>query len=250
MLRNKYLLFVLGIGFFILFWQGSVTLLRISTRILPDPLMVLQAFLGNWKLLLEHSGTTILEALAGLGVSIVLGVFLAIVIDASDRVRHFFAPLLVFSQTIPLIALAPILLLWFGFGIFPKVVIVVLYCFFPITLALIEGLKSPREDDLYLLKSMRATRWQILTIVKIPASMPFFLAGLQIAAVYAVAAAIIGEFVGGYNGLGILMLQAVGSHRVDLLFAVIIFSSLISCVFYASVVIFRRLIFRFETRGE
>lgn len=245
--RNRFILFLVSLGAFVFLWQGFVSFSGISTRILPDPQSVMTAFLRNWELLFEHSVVTIFEALVGLGISIVLGIFLAIIIDASEKVRHFFSPLLIVSQTIPLIALAPVLLVWFGFGILPKVVIVVLYCFFPITLAMLEGLGSLSQDYFFLLRSMNATRWQILKFAKIPTSLPFFMAGLRIAVVYAIAAAIVGEFVGGYQGLGILMLQATNSHRIDLLFAAIIFSSVISMLFFGIVSLLRRRIIPWES---
>lgn len=246
MQRDRLVLFVVSLGTALLFWQGVISFSGISPRILPNPLSVLQSFLINWELLLEHSFITIIEALLGLGISIILGIFLAILIDASKKVRNFVSPFLVFSQTIPIIALAPLLLVWFGFGISPKVIIVVLYCFFPITLAMCEGLGSLNKDIFFLLKSMRASRVQILFKAKLPASMPFFMAGLSISIVYAIAAAIVGEFVGGYRGLGILMLQAANSHRIDLLFALIIFSSCMSFVLYVLVILLRKKIIPWE----
>ncbi len=236
----------IGIGGCIVLWQIVVMFSGISPRLLPDPLSVLDALVRNWELVFVNALTTLFEALLGLCISIVLGVLLAIGIDASERIKHVFSPILVLSQTIPIIALAPLLLVWFGFGTSPKVIIVVLYCFFPITLAMGEGLGSLNKNILFLLKSMHATRAQILLKAKLPASMPFFMAGLSISVVYAIAAAIVGEFVGGYRGLGIVMLQAANSHRIDLLFALIIFSSCMSFVLYLLVILLRKKIIPWE----
>jgi ABC-type nitrate/sulfonate/bicarbonate transport system permease component len=156
----------------------------------------------------------------------------AVLLDISVWIRRAVYPLLIASQTVPTIALAPLLLLWFGFGILPKVIIVVLCCFFPITIATLGGFASVERSYLHLLQSMRATYWQSLWYVKLPGSLPQFFAGLKVAVTYSVTGAVVGEYVGAYQGLGIYMQMVAHSYAIVLVFAVIIVISTLSlCLF-------------------
>lgn len=209
------------LGSFIASWEFFCKAADVAPTILPPPSAILEALIEYRHILFVHASQTLLEAVLGLVWALVLGVGVAVLLFSLPRVRAGIYPLLVFSQTIPIIALAPLLLIWFGFDLVPKVIIVVLYCFFPIAVATSDALSSTNEDLVDLLRSMRASRFQILSYVHLPSALPTFFSGLRIAATYAIAGAIVGEFVGAYKGLGIFMLTSANSHAISLVFAVL-----------------------------
>lgn len=223
-------------------WEVYVRIGHVSALILPPPSAVGVALVENWDIIAVHTWQTLLETLLGMSVAIVLGMALAILLDLSVSARRAVYPLLVVSQTIPIIALAPLLLIWFGFDIGPKVIVVTLYCFFPITVACVDGLSSAQPELLNLLRSMKASRWQVLWLVRLPGAMPSFFSGLRIAATYSVTGAIFGEFVGAYQGLGIFMENSANSHALDLVFAAIAVTALLSLALFALVSLAERLI--------
>lgn len=200
-------------------WEIYVRTGFISIRILPPPSRIFESLFLHWNNLLPHILQTLLETIIGFLIAVILGFMTAIILDISPKINKTIYPLLAISQTVPVIALAPLLLLWFGFGILPKIIIVVLYCFFPIAIAGADGLFQTKKQFMKLLISMNATYWQGLILVRLPSSLPSFFSGLKIAATYSVAGAIVGEFVGAYQGLGVYMQQAANSYSIDLVFA-------------------------------
>lgn len=220
---------------FLLLWEVYVRLGFIYDTILPTPSAILSALVAYQDILFIHTAQTVWEALIGLGVAIVLGLSTAILISLSPFIRKAIYPFLVFSQSIPIIALAPLLLLWFGFDLLPKVIIVTLYCFFPITIAVADSLLNTDEYLIDLLKGMRASTWQILLLVRLPNSLPAFFSGLRIAVTYSLVGAIVGEYVGAYRGLGIFMQTAANTHAVVLVFAALVMTTLVSIVFFVLV---------------
>lgn len=209
-------------------WELLIRLGNVSKRIIPSPSQILFSIFTHWDSLFPHIIQTALEALIGLIVAALLGFIFAIILDFSPQIRKSLYPLLIISQTIPIIALAPLLLLWFGFGLFPKIIVVTLYCFFPITIAGADGLYQTRKQFSKLLKSMGASYWQELWLVRLPSSLGYFFSGLKIAAIYSVAGAIVGEFVGAYQGLGVFMQRAANSYSIDLVFAGIFMATILS----------------------
>jgi ABC-type nitrate/sulfonate/bicarbonate transport system permease component len=232
--------FVLTIAL-LAFWELYVRAGQISPRILPAPTEVVQALIDNWDIISVHTLQTLLETVLGMGAAILLGLFLAILLDISVWVRRAVYPLLVTSQTIPMIALAPLLLIWFGFSLEPKVIVVTLYCFFPIAVACADGLLGTDPDLIRLMRSMRASRWQILWLVRLPGAMPSFFSGLRIAATYSVTGAIFGEYVGAYQGLGIYMELAAHSFAIVLVFAAILVTAVLSLLLFGLVALIERI---------
>lgn len=221
----------------LLLWELAVRAGQISVHLLPAPSAILQALFNNGDIIWTNTIQTLLETVIGLAVATLLGLFLAIVLDISSWARRAIYPLLITSQTIPIIALAPLLLIWFGYDIGPKVIVVTLYCFFPIAVACADGLLAADPDLMRLLKSMRASRWQILWLVRLPGAMPSFFSGLRIAATYSVTGAIFGEYVGGYQGLGIYMQNAAHSFAIDIVFATILVTAVLSLLLFGLVVL-------------
>ncbi len=210
-------------------------------QVLPSPGAVAQALALNWSTIYDNTIPTLLETVLGLLVATILGLLLAVLLDLSSWSRRAIYPLLITTQTIPIVALAPLLLIWFGFDIGPKVIVVTLYCFFPIAVATADGLASAEPDLLKLLKSMGATRWQILWLVRLPGAMPSFFSGLRIAATYSVTGAIVGEFVGARKGLGIYMILSSNSHAIPVVFAAIFITAVLSLALFGLVSLVERL---------
>lgn len=177
---------------------------------------------------MEHSLVTLAEAFIGLLCGILLGFVMAVLMDQFDGLYKAFYPLIVLTQTIPTVAIAPLLVLWFGYEMTPKVVLIVITTFFPIAVGLLNGFKSADKDSINLLRAMGAGRWQIFYHIKFPGALSQFFAGLRISASYAVVGAVISEWLGGFNGLGVYMTRVKKAFSFDKMFAVIFLISIIS----------------------
>lgn len=218
--------------FFLLIWELGVTQSGIEQWILPSPSKIMNSLWLARDMILEHSLQTLYEALLGLGIAFVISVVTATVLDLSDWLRRATYPLLVVSQTIPIIAVAPLFIIWFGYDLAPKVFVVSLVCFFPITVNLADGYRMVDSNMIRLLLAMGASKAQIYRLVKLPAALPFLFSGFRIAGTYCVMGAVIGEWLGGSKGLGIFMSRSSQSFMTDRVFAgiiVIIVFSLTIC---------------------
>lgn len=231
---------VLSVAVLLLIWQLISFLQIIPTFMLPSPLQVMRAFVTDFPLLMHHSKVTLLEALFGLLVGVLLGVVVAIFMDHFDRIKKAVYPLMILSQTVPTVAIAPLLTIWFGFGIMPKVVLIVITVFFPVSVSMLNGFTSVDPDELRLLQSMGASRIQIFRHIKIPASLGDFFSALKIAVTYAVVGAVVSEWLGGFEGLGVYMTRVRKSYDFDKMFAVIFLISLISLLLMAGVMIMEK----------
>ena len=194
----------------------------------PSPLAVLRALVSDAPLIFQHTLTTLAEALLGLGVGVIMGFVVALLMDRFETFYLAFEPLMTISQTIPTIAIAPLLVLWFGYGLVPKVVLIVLTTFFPVTVSLVSGFRSVDPDMIDLLRTMGASRWQIFLRAKLPAATEQLMSGLRISATYAIVAAVIAEWLGGTWGLGVYMTRVRKSFSYDKMFASILVTSLLS----------------------
>ncbi len=223
---------VLFIILVILIWQLIVDSGMIARYILPSPWDVITICIAILPEITVHIYTTLQEALTGLLIAIILSVLLAILMDNFTIVKKALQPLLVVSQTIPIMVLAPLFVMWFGFGVLPKVMVVILVCFFPIVVSLLEGLGSLDNDLLNLMKSMKANRWQIFYLAKFPASLGSFFSGLKIAATYSIIGAVIGEWMGGKAGLGVYMTRVRQSFALDKVFASILVIIILSMILF------------------
>lgn len=199
-------------------WELGVAVFDTPAYILPPPSAVWSAFWEVRPLLGAHISTTATEALIGVLAGASAGLALAVAVWAVPLLRRVTYPLLVASQTVPMVVLAPLLVLWFGFGLTPKVLVVALIVVFPVAISTVQGLAGADGEQIDLLRSMGAGRAEILRIVLVPTATPAFFAGLRIAAAYAVAGAVIGEWVGASSGLGLFIVRAQNSFRVDRVF--------------------------------
>lgn len=227
-------------------WQLVCSVGLVPPFLLPSPVAVVEALVTDWPLLAGHALTSLVEALAGLALGIALGFTASILMDRFETLYRAFYPLVVLTQTIPTVAIAPLLVLWFGYGMLPKVVLIVISTFFPITVGLLDGFRSVDPDAIDLMRSMGATRFQILWHAKLPASMPHFFSGLKISAAYAIVGAVIAEWLGGFSGLGVYMTRVRKAYSFDKMFAVILLISAMSLVLMWLVGIVRRIAMPWE----
>jgi ABC-type nitrate/sulfonate/bicarbonate transport system permease component len=224
-------------------WQLTTTLAAVDPTVLPGPWRVVASTWDDrvniWPAIL----TTTEEVLLGLVLAIVVAFVVGIAIDRSRVVRGSVYPLVVASQTVPIIALAPLVLIWFGFGISPKVVLVALFSFFPITVGLVGGLASVDPDAVNLVRTMRATNLQILVRVRLPAALPQMFTGLRISVTYAFTSAIVAEFVGATQGLAVYMNAArtAAPIRTDLVFGATLVTALLTIALFVVVGLLQRL---------
>lgn len=231
-------------------WEVGAWLTDTPRWFLPRPSDVAREIVESRSLLWGHTWTTLQEVLIGYAIALAVGIVTALAIASSDLAERTIYPVIVASQAIPIIALAPILLIWFGFGMTPKVIVVVLLCFFPIAVNMADGLRAADRDAINLVRSMGANRWQVMRIVRIPASLPFLVSGARVAAAVSVIGAIVGEWVGASSGLGYLMTRAASQFLTARLFAAVAISAVIGITLFALVGLAGRLLLPWHQEGD
>jgi NitT/TauT family transport system permease protein len=202
-------------------WQLYATVGNVSSATLPKPTEVAKALVEDRSLLLENAWVTIEEILLGFALAIAVGIILAVLIRSSRMIERAIYPWLVASQMVPIPAIAPLIVIWTGFDLRPKVIVIALVCFFPITVNTIDGLRAADPELLNLLKTLRAGRWQRFRKAQLPAALPFIFSGLKVAAAFSVIGAVFAEWVGSSEGLGYLILLLNNQTATTEMFAVI-----------------------------
>lgn len=233
---------VLVIGAILAGWQVAVSVFSVPTFLVPAPLAVVARLGQQAGLLLGHAASTLTVTVAGFLAAFVLGVAGALLIASSRAVERFVLPLIVFSQVVPKIAVAPLLIIWFGFSPKSRVIVAFLICFFPVLIGTVTGLKSVEAELLDLTRQLRATRWQTFWMVSFPSALPHVFAGLKVAITLAVVGAIVAEWVGSDTGLGYMLLVANGNFDVVLSFAVLVLLTLLGVLLFAAVELAERLL--------
>jgi ABC-type nitrate/sulfonate/bicarbonate transport system permease component len=223
-------------------WQIYVDVSGIRPQLLPSPLRVLQQGWSHRNEIGVHAAATLQVTLIGFAVSLTLAWALAIVVDFSPWLRRAFVPLFVVSQTLPIIAIAPLMIIWFGFGLLPKVLVIALVTFFPMAIGLIEGFAATDRDAGALLRSMGASRAQVFRYARLPSALPRFFTALRIGITYAVVGAVFAEYVGASEGLGIYMSLQKNSFRTDLVLAAVLVTALVSITLYLLTFAIERLV--------
>lgn len=233
---------VITLGLLIVAWQILVPILEVPRYILPVPSAFMARVWESRELLWDNMLVTASEVGLGFTWATALSIPLALLITASRYLERAFYPLIVFFQLIPKIAIAPLFIVWFGFGLFPKVLITFLLCFFPTLVASMAGFKAIDPRLFYITRSMGAGRWQTFRHVRLPAALPFIFAGLRVSIVFASTGAIVGEFVGANAGLGYLLLRASSYLDMTLIFAVLVVLSVMGLAFSYAVTTLERLV--------
>lgn len=203
-------------------WEAVVRVNQIPLYVLPAPSEVLVTLFQERTILLGHMWVTVAEAMAGMAIALGLALVLGVVMDMFPAVKRGIYPLLVVTQTVPMIVLAPILIIYLGFGMTPKILTVVLMCFFPIAVSFTDGMGQTDQDYSNLVKSYGASKWKVYTLVKIPSALPSLVSGLKVAATYSISGAVVGEWIASQSGLGYYLLRVKNGYMLDKVFACVL----------------------------
>ncbi|CAM3667669.1 ABC transporter permease [Erysipelothrix urinaevulpis] len=228
-ISNKYSALIVGV-FLLILWEMVVEAGFIPRFMLPSPQDIMRALIHDFPLIITHAKITLLEAFLGLVMGVIIGYFLAFMMHHIKWVHRIFYPFVVLTQTVPTVAIAPLLVLWLGYGILPKIVLIVLTSFFPITIGVYNALEETDQDQINLLKSMNASELEILRHLKFPQTLGPFFAALKISASYAIVGAVVSEWLGGHYGLGVYMTRVRKAFAFDKMFAVILIISCLSLI--------------------
>lgn len=212
----------------LLLWEACVRMLHIPLYVLPAPTQVIVALIGDIPTLARHAWVSLAEALLGMGISLALALVLGVLMDAFPTFKRCVYPILVITQTVPMIVLAPIFIIYMGFGLAPKILTVTMMCFFPIAVSFADGMAEVDAGYVNLLRTYGASRLQLYTLAKMPASLPSLLSGLKVAATYSVSGAVVGEWIASQAGLGYYLLRVKNSYMLDKVFACVLVIILLS----------------------
>lgn len=235
-----------AIALLLLVWHFSCSLGLVPSFMLPSPEAVITALVTEFPLLMQHARVTLMEAAYGLAAGVAVAFVAATLMDRFRFLYKALYPLLIITQTIPSVAIAPLLVLWMGFEMAPKVTLVAITTFFPITIGLLDGYAAADREAAELLRSMGASRGQIFRHLKFPAALSHFFSGLRVSASYAVVGAVISEWLGGFEGLGVYMTRVKKAYAFDKMFAVIVFITAVSLLLMLCVSLLRKLAMPWE----
>lgn len=241
---------LVGVALIIAVWQGYTHFFDVSEIVLPSPADILFASIEDFDLLLKETWPTLLESVLGFGLALIIGIPLAVCVANSRILNLTLYPILIATQSIPKVAIAPIILVWFGLGMESKLAIAFLVAFFPVVVDTAAGLRSTPAGLLELARSLRATRFQIFRTVQFPAALPFIFAGAKVAVTLAVIGAVIGEFVGSIGGLGNLLLTANSQLDSPLAWAALVWLSVLGIVLFVAVALIERWVMPWSQSGH
>jgi len=231
-----------GAAIILVAWHYYIVLLKIPSVVLPSPWAVASAISSYSRALLSESWITLMECILGFFLAMAIGIPIAVIVTYSRLLNSMFYPLLVASQSIPKVALAPILLVWFGTGIESKLAMAFVIAFFPIVVDTVTGLRNTSPELLELARSLQSSRLQTFFKIQLPSALPFIFSGAKIAVTLAVIGAVIGEFIGADEGLGNLLLVANSQMNTSLAWAALVLLSVLGMILYASVVLAERIL--------
>jgi NitT/TauT family transport system permease protein len=240
---------LVGIALILVAWQLYTQALGINRIVLPSPVDILRASISNWEILLRESWPTFLESVLGFGLAVAIGIPFAVCVANSRVLNLTMYPILIATQSIPKVAVAPIILVWFGLGMQSKLVIAFLVAFFPIVVDTAAGMRATPAGLLELARSLRASPLQIFLKVQFPAALPFIFAGAKVAVTLAVIGAVIGEFIGSVGGLGNLLLTANSQLDSPLAWAALVWLSGLGILLFVAVVIAERVVMPWSDVG-
>ena len=238
---------ILGALSIILAWQFLLPITGVPPYIAPTPSMIAEVFSKQWPLLIDNLWPTLTEAVAGFVIGNLAAVFLAVAFVYSRFINAAYFPVVLFFNTIPILALAPIIILIFGLGMLPKIIIASVICFFPTLVNMIRGLNSAAPSEQELFRVLSASNWEIFWRLRLPRSLPMLFSSLRIASATAVIGAIVGEWIGTDKGLGALIIQATFNYQSGRLYAAIVLSSTMSIVLFTLVVMVEHRLLRWAS---
>lgn len=247
---RQYLPAIIAFAALLGLWEAYARLSGIAPMTLPPPSQVLLSGWRNREGLWDNILPTLRATLFGFAFSLVTAFVLSVLVDFFQPLRRALFPLFIVSQTLPLVAIAPLVVLWFGFGLLPKILLVALVTFFPMLVALTEGYRSVPEEIEALLASMGAGKAKLFLLARLPSALPYFFAGLRISITYAVVGAIFAEYAGAAKGLGIYILNAKNNFRADLVLAAVVASAVLTLVLFGATLVIQRLAMPWARTGE
>ena len=222
-------------------WDLLIRIFKVPPYLVPTPMSVVEQLWNEWPMLVKESAPTTWATLGGFALSVLIGVPIAMLISYSKLVESFVYPLLVFSQSIPKIAVAPLFVVWFGFGIIPKIIVAFLLGVFPVVVSTVMGFKSVEQDMVDLARSMGSTRMQMIFKINLPQALPAIFSGMKVSITLAVVGAVVGEFVGSNSGIGYVLQKANGNFDLPLMFAALVVLSMIGVILFALLDVIERL---------
>ena len=233
------------------FWEACVHIFAIPLYVLPAPTQVIAALFGDAPALARHAFVSLCEALLGMGISLAASLVLGVLMDAFPAFKRSIYPILVVTQTVPMIVLAPIFIIYMGFGLAPKILTVTMMCFFPVVVGFADGMAQVDAGVVNLLRAYGANRLQIYTLAKIPAALPALFSGLKVAATYSISGAVVGEWIASKEGLGYYLLRVKNNYMLDKVFACVLVIILLSLLMNGLVRLVQRLAapYLHETKG-
>ncbi|RWZ58086.1 ABC transporter permease [Halobacillus fulvus] len=231
-------------------WESSSRFLAIQEWLFPAPTTIIREGINGWSQYAPHLLSTIQLTLIGFAIGTLIGLAVAVILHLIPSLREAVYPLLILSQNIPIIVLAPLLVLWFGFGVLPKLIIIILVCFFPITVAAMDGFRQTNREYIHYMKMAGATRSQLFRKLEWPHAMPSIFSGLKISATYSVMGAVISEWLGASEGIGVYMTLASSSFRTDRVFVAIFLIMILSLSFFFIITQVEKRMIRYQTEGE
>ncbi len=246
MRQNKKAKIFLPVGTILLLlavWEGFVRITNTPLYVLPAPSKVMLTLFEEFPVLLHHSYITLVETIIGLVIAVALALILAILMDAFEKFKAAIYPILVVSQTIPVIVLAPIFIIYLGFGMTPKVLTVVLMCFFPIAVSFADGMAQLDMNQINLVRAFGASKIQVYGLAKIPSAAPSLFSGLKVAATYSISGAVVGEWLSADSGLGYYMLRVKNGFMLDKVFACVLTIILLSLMMNGFVKLLQHILF-------
>ena len=247
---NRYMMPVVCLLAVLAVWEGCVQILDISLYVLPAPSDIVKALVEEFGELWAHSMVTLEEAVVGLLIATLLAVLIAILMDLSRAFRYSVFPYLVVSQTVPVMILGPLFTMWLGFGMAPKILMVIFMCFFPVVISFSDALQQTDQKQLNLLRSFGASMLQQYLLVKIPGAATALFSGLKVAATYCIGGAIVGEWLSASAGLGYYMIRVKNGFMMDKVFACVIMVILWSLLLNFAVTLLERIIFPYTRKRK
>ena len=239
-----------GTHSFFLIWEVIVRLFNVSPWLLPAPSKIFTELFQGFYIYSEHLYPTIQLCIFGLISGVSIGIIIAILLHVIPFLRNAFYPLIIISQNIPIIVLAPLLVVWFGFGMLPKMIVIILVCFFPIAISLLDGFRQADNDIRHYLEMCGASKRQIFLKLEWPHALPSFFSGLKISATYSVMGAVISEWLGASKGIGVYMTLASSSFRIDRVFVAIILIVIISLFVFLLIQLIEKVVIRWNPKEE
>ncbi|KKK36384.1 nitrate ABC transporter permease [Mesobacillus campisalis] len=231
-------------------WELSSTFFEIPSWLLPAPSEIWQEGVAGWPNYHHHIWSTIQLTVIGFSIGCIVGLMVAIALHLMPRVREAFYPLMILSQNIPIIVLAPLLVIWFGFGMMPKIIVITLVCFFPIAVSAVDGFRQTSQELIHYMKMAGASKGQIFLKLELPHALPSLFSGLKISATYSVMGAVISEWLGANRGIGVYMTLASSSFRTDRVFVAIFMIMILCMLFFLVIISLEKLFIKWRPKGE